>query len=315
MKNAAKPIYHIRNWNEYDIALKQRGSLTVWISPEALRHWTSKERTGLRGASPTYTDLAIETMATLQALYGLAGRQTEGFVASIFALMQLQLAVPDHSTLSRRRGQVRVPLPVHPAQRARHVVVDPRGVKVYGAGEWKVRQHGWSKRRTWRKLHLCVDEATHEILSARATTAHVSDGAMLAVLLTEVPGKIAQVSGDGSYDKRKCYDAIGHYQARAAIPPRKDARIWQHGNRKASPPLRDENLRQIRQGGRTAWKRHSGYHRRSLAETAFFRFKTIFGERLQTRNIANQFSEMLLKCVVLNHMTHLGLPDSYKVGA
>ena len=175
-------------------------------------------------------------MATLQALYGLAGRQTEGFLASIFALMQLQVPVPDHSTLSRRRGQVRVPLLVKAGQRARHVVVDSSGVKVYGEGEWQVRQHGWSKRRTWRKLHLCVDEATHEILSAGTTTANVSDADMLAALLTEVPGQIAQVSGDGSYDKRKCYDAIGHYQARAAIPPRKDARIWQHGNRKAPPP-------------------------------------------------------------------------------
>ncbi len=315
MKNSTRPKYHIRNWKDYDTALKQRGSLTMWISPEALTHWTNPEQTGRRGASPTYTDLAIETMATLQALYGLAGRQTEGLLASIFALMQLPLAVPDHSTLSRRRGQLRGPLPVHPAQRARHVVVDSSGVKVYGEGEWKVRQHGWSKRRTWRKLHLSVDEATHEILSARATPAQVSDAAMLTALLTAVPGKIAQVSGDGSYDKRKCYAAIGHYQARAAIPPRKDARIWQHGNTKAPPHLRDENLRQIRHLGRKAWKRHSGYHRRSLAETAFFRFKTIFGERLQTRTIENQFSEMLLKCAVLNRMTHLGLPDSYKVGA
>ncbi len=160
-----------------------------------------------------------------------------------------------------------------------------------------------------------MDEATHEILSARATPAQVSDADLLAALLTEVPGKIAQVSGEGSYDKRKCYEAIGHYQARAAIPPRKDARIWQHGNRKAPPHLRDENLRQIRHVGRAAWKRHSGYHRRSLAETAFFRFKTIFGERLQTRTLANQFSELLLKCTVLNRMTHLGLPDTYKVGA
>ena len=236
MKNSAKPRYHIRNWKEYDTALKQRGSLTVWISDEALTPWTSPEQTGRRGASPTYTDLAIEPMATLQALYGLAGRQTGGLLASIFALMRLSLAVPDHSTLSRRRGQLRVPLPVHPAQRARHVVVDSSGVKVYGAGAWKVRQHGWSKRRTWRKLHLCVDEATHEILSAGATTAQVSEADMLAALLTAVPGKIAQVSGEGSYDKRKCYDAIGRSQARAAIPPRKDARIWQHGNRKASPP-------------------------------------------------------------------------------
>ena len=158
-----------------------------------------------------------------------------------------------------------------------------------------------------------MDEATPEILSAEATPAQASDAALLATLLTAVPGTIAQVSGDGSYDKRTCYEASGHYQARAAIPPRKDARIWQHGNRKASPHLRDENLRQIRHGGRKAWKRHSGYHRRSLAETAFFRFKTIFGDRLQTRTIENQFSELLLKCAVLNRMTHLGLPDSYKV--
>ncbi len=89
MKNSAKPKYHIRNWKDYDTALKQRGSLSVWISKEALKQWTSKEKTGMRGASPTYTDLAIETMATLQALYGLAGRQTEGFMGSIFKLMKL----------------------------------------------------------------------------------------------------------------------------------------------------------------------------------------------------------------------------------
>lgn len=315
MKNSAKPKYHIRNWKDYDTALKQRGSLTLWISKEVLKHWTSKEKTGMRGASPTYTDLAIETMATLQAVYGLAGRQTQGFMGSVFELMKLKVPVPDHSTLSRRRGQLVVSLPVRQVKRARHVVVDSSGVKVYGEGEWKVRQHGWSKRRTWRKLHLCVNEATQEILSACATTADVSDGEMLEELLAEVAGEIEQVSGDGSYDKRKCYDAIGLYQARAAIPPRKDARIWQHGNTKAQRLLRDENLRHIRQVGRKEWKRHSGYHRRSLAETAFFRYKTLFGERLQTRKVENQFSEMLLKCAALNRMTHLGLPDSYKVAA
>jgi len=314
MKNkSAKPTYRIRNWKEYNASLRARGSLTVWVSEEALTHWTTKEKTGARGASPTYTDLAIETMATLQAIYSLPGRQTAGLLESLFKLMKLDLPVPDHSTLSRRRGELSLTLPVKKAKQARHVVVDSTGVKVYGEGEWKVRQHGWSYRRTWRKLHFGVDEASLEIVSACASTNDVSDAEMLPVLLTSAESKIRQVSGDGSFDQRKCYDAINQHRARATIPPRRGARIWQHGNRRAERQVRDENLRRIRQIGRKAWKRESGYHRRSLAETTVFRYKTIFGDRLQTRKIENQFSEMFIKCVALNRMLHLGRPKSYRV--
>jgi Transposase DDE domain len=98
-----KHTYRIRNWSEYNASLKKRGSLTVWVSPEAVENWTTDELTGQQGASPTYTDLAIETMATVQAIYGLAGRQTQGFLQSVFELIKLDLTVPDHSTLSRRR--------------------------------------------------------------------------------------------------------------------------------------------------------------------------------------------------------------------
>lgn len=106
-----KTAYRIRTWREYNNALKARGSLTVWISEAAVKNWTTSELTGARGASPTYTDRAIETMATVQAIYHLAGRQTPGFLQAVFALMQLELTVPDHSTLSRRRGQLSVTLP------------------------------------------------------------------------------------------------------------------------------------------------------------------------------------------------------------
>jgi hypothetical protein len=280
-----------------------------------LGKWTREEKSGQRGASLLYTDLAILTCVTVQALYGLAGRQTEGFLKSVFELMGRNLPVPDHSTVSRRRGQLIVSLPVKRLEKARHVVVDSTGVKVYGEGEWKVRQHGWTKRRTWRKLHLGVDEQTKEIVCACASTNNVSDDEMLPELLADVPGKIEQVSGDGSYDKRKCYEAINRHQAQAAIPPRRGARIWQHGNTKAERHVRDENLRRIRQVGRKAWKRESGYHRRSLAETTVFRYKAIFGERLQTRKVENQFAEMFVKCAALNRMTHLGMPESYKVAA
>lgn len=192
-------------------------------------------------------------------------------------------------------------------------MVDSTGVKVYGEGEWKVRQHGVSKRRTWLKLHLCVNEATMESVSAMVSTNDISDAEVLVDLLQDVPGKIEQVSADGAYDQRKCYDTLNQHKAKAAIPPRKGARIWQHGNRKAERHVRDQNLRRIRKVGRKQWKIESDYHRRSLAETAVFRFKTIFGERLQTRRIENQFKELLLKTSILNQMTHLGMPDTTKI--
>src|SRR5215510_1526230 len=167
-----KATYRIRNWSEYNASLKQRGRLTIWVSSEAVANWTTDELTGQSGASPTYTDLAIETMATVQAIYGLAGRQTQGFLQSLFELMKLELPVPDHSTLSRRRRQLTITLPVKDWSKPRHLVVDSTGVKVYGEGEWKVRQHGVGKRRTWRKLHLCIDEATLEIAMGRGRPSH-----------------------------------------------------------------------------------------------------------------------------------------------
>lgn len=308
-----KSTFRIRNWSEYNASLKQRGSLTIWVNSDATANWTTDELSGEPGASPTYTDLAIETMATVQAIFSLPGRQTQGFLQSLFELMKLNLPVPDHSTLSRRRRDLEITLPVKKLSESVHLVIDSTGVKVYGEGEWKVRQHGIGKRRTWRKLHFCSDEATLEIVSAVASTNDVSDAEALPDLLQDVPVEIEQVSADGAYDQRKCYDTLNKHGAKAVIPPRKGAKIWQHANSKADRHSRDENLRRIRKVGRKEWKRESNYHRRSLAETQVFRFKTIFGDRLQTRQIDNQFNELILKSAILNRMTHLGMPDSVKV--
>lgn len=307
--------YRIRNWSEYNAALRQRGSLTFWIDEAVLEQWVIPNLSGKPGASDYYSDLAISTMATLKAVYQLAGRQCQGFLSSIFELMEIELAVPDHSTLSRRLSQLAVKLPVLPKSGARHVVVDSTGVKVYGEGEWKTRQHGISKRRTWRKLHLGVDEATGEILAAVVSTNDITDADVLSDILDGVNSEIEQVSADGAYDQRKCYDAVRKRQARTAIPPRKGAKIWQHGNTKAERHNRDENLRRIRKVGRKAWKRESRYHRRSLAETTMFRFKTIFGDRLSSRKFDNQAVELFIKCAALNRMIQICKPDSYEVEA
>jgi hypothetical protein len=308
-----KPQYRIRNWSEYNAGLKQRGSLTFWVEESVLAQWVIEDLSGKPGASIFYSDLAIQTMATVKAVYRLAGRQCQGFLESIFELMAVELPVPDHSTLSRRIGKLSIDLPVMPKQGARHIVVDSTGVKVYGEGEWKTRQHGISKRRTWRKLHLGVDEATGEIVAAVVTTHAIHDGEVLNEVLDSIEGEIEQVSTDGAYDHRNCYDQIQQRGAKPVIPPRKDAKIWQHGNCKATPHPRDENLRYIRKHGRKKWKRDSNYHRRSLAETTMFRFKTIFGGSLSARKFDNQAVELFIKCAALNRMIQLSKPDSFVV--
>ena len=198
----------IRNWSEYNKGLKQRGSLTFWISPEVLDNWEVKEKTGKPGSTPTYSNQAIVTMVSLKSVMGLPGRALCGFVESVFQLMGVELGVPDHTTISRRLKRLAVKLPVKPTSDKRHVVIDSTGIKVYGEGEWKTRQHGVSKRRTWRKLHLAVDEATGEILSSVVTDNSCHDSEVLGELLDEIDDPISQVDADGAYDTAACYDYI-----------------------------------------------------------------------------------------------------------
>jgi len=313
MKLKPKPSYRIRNWSDYDAALKQRGSLTFWIDEAVIDGWINAQKSGRRGASKHYSDGAIALMATVQSLFNLPGRQTEGFLESLFSLMGIDLPVPDHSTLSRRMGKVTVEMPVTPSEGAIHVVVDSTGVKVYGEGEWKVRMHGVDKRRTWRKLHVGVNEATGEILSAVVSTNNVSDDEVFADLLDGIEAEIGQASGDGAYDKRKCYDAIAARGAKPTIPPRKDAVRWEENPETGEVHPRNQVLDRIDEVGRQQWKQESGYHRRSLAETTMFRFKTIFGGTLRRRRFDNQAVELFLKCAALNRMIQLGKTESYKV--
>lgn len=308
-----KRIYRLRNWKDYNAALVQRGSLTLCVSDDVITAWRRTDKTGKRGRPRVYSDTAVLAMAMLKEVYHLPLRATQGLMGSLMQLLGLDLPVMDYSQLSRRCAVLEVALPRRARNEPLHMVVDSTGVKVFGEGEWKVRQHGYTKRRTWRKLHIGADETTGEIVAAVVTTNNVADSQVLEDLLEQVDEEIEQVSGDGSYDKRNCYEAIRQRKAKAAVPPRRDAKIWQHGNSKAERLIRDENLRRIRQVGRKQWKQEVGYHRRSLAETQMFRLKTIFGERVSARQFAGQATQVLVRCAALNKMTHLGMPDSYAV--
>ena len=308
-----KVRYKVRNWREYNRALKNRYSFSLWLNDEVRAAWQA-EPTGRRGAPLVYSDLAIQCCLTIRVLLRLPLRGCEGLLRSITALLgQPTLPVPDYSTLSRRGKGLEVKLPIATKKRDVHMVVDSSGLKIYGEGEWKVRIHGKSKRRTWRKLHIGVDEATGEILISALTTADVSDGELLPEMLRKVGTPVTKVSADGAYDHRKDYAAIAALGAQALIPPRRGARIWRNGNSNDPPLERDRHLRRIRQVGRKRWKLESGYSRRSLAETAFSRIKRFFGDRLRARDFENQATEAFLSVRALNIMTVAGMPDSYPV--
>jgi len=194
-------------------------------------------------------------------------------------------------------------------------VLDSTGLKIYGEGEWKVRRHGYSKHRTWRKLHVGANPDTGEIQVAVLTGNSTSDDAVVKEMLGQIEQTLLSCAADGAYDKRKVYDALNEHSpdVEILIPPRKNAHIWQHGNSKEERLKRDENLRYIRKHGRQQWKQDSGYHIRSLAETIMFRLKTIFGDKLSARLLETQTTQALIRCLALNRMTHLGMPESYPV--
>lgn len=254
-----------------------------WLSDDFEQSWRyvgEKQR----GSQFDYSEQTILVLHTVKKVFHLPNRATEGFMRSVFAMLKISLSVPDHMTLSRRGKGLKVVLPKK-ASGHLDIVMDSSGLKIYGEGEWKVRSHGKSKRRTWRKLHVGVDPHGGEIQAATLATNSVSDAQMVESLLEQIDQPIDRFAGDGSYDKRKVYDSLNRRapEAEVLIPARKDARIWQHGNTKAERLKRDENLGAIRKSGHKAWKQYSGYHIRSLAEATMFRLKTIFGDRLSAR--------------------------------
>ncbi len=304
-----KAKYRITNWPAYNNALVQRGSLTLWLHEDVLKLWNTPEQTGKPGHPLDYHDLAIECALSLRAVYHLGLRQTQGFLRSLLDLLQVALTSPCYSTFSRRAKRLAVALPRMTPGKAFHLVVDPTGLKVYGEGEWQVRTHGKTRRRVWRKIHLGFDEATGDVVACEVTERNVHEKDVLPDLLDQVEDPLVQVTGDGAFDFTSCYDAITAREARAVIPPRSNAVVWDNG----AADARDATIRRIAEIGRKAWKVESGYYRRSRAENGIFRFKRIFGAMLASRTLARQKTEVRIRCAALNKMTALGMPESVKI--
>lgn len=308
-----KQKFKVTNWAAYDASLRQRGSLTVWVTEEAIAAWTAEPRT-TRGGQRTYSALAILTALTLRAVFRLALRQTEGLIGSVIRLLGLDLAVPDHSTLSRRAETLEVPRPKASASAEPvHLLVDSTGLKLCGAGEWLHEKHGTKVRRSWRKLHLGMDAGTGKIIASLLTTKDVDDGSQVGSLLDQIPDPIASLTGDGAYDQEGVTSSVTarHPEAAIIVPPRTTA--VPSDTAETAPTQRDRHLQHIAEHGRMAWQKASGYTRRAKAETGISRFKQVIGDGLRSYTDERQATEVGVAVHVLNRMLELGRPNSVRI--
>ncbi|MFT7667992.1 MAG: hypothetical protein ACI8X5_000678 [Planctomycetota bacterium] len=303
-----KTRYRTTNWAEYEQGLVQRGDITVWISPEAIKAWAAKPRRR-RGAPRKYSDLAIETALTLRAAFRLPLRQTEGFLRSLLALMGLSLEAPDHTTLSRRSSKLRVNLGAVQPKCPIHLIIDSSGLSFVGEGEWTAAKHGRRGKRGWRKLHVGVD-GDGQIVAQVLTDSGGDDANTGLAIIKSTKGRLASVTGDAAYDTVAIYEQAGSRGAKVVVPPMRSASVSKRGQRSAE---RDRTIKRVNKVGRRRWKKESGYHRQGTVENTFFRYKSILGDKLHSRGLSAQKAEVAIGCKILNRMLGCGQPNSVAV--
>jgi len=302
-----KTKYRVTNWASYNKTLVDRGNLRLWISPAAIAHWNAKPSKRRRGGQPKYSNLAIETALTLRLVYHLPLRQTEGFVTSIFDLMGLHLDVPDHTTLSRRGKTLKIKLKANCHIGPIDLIIDSTGLSVFGEGQWAAVKHGKRGFQGWKKLHLGVD-GTGIIVAGTLTGPNVDDAKTGVRMIKSTRFKVKALVGDAAYDSREIYEAAEDHGARVVVPPIRNARVNKH-----SPQARNRSVKRIAKVGRQRWKTEVGYHRQGKVENTFFRYKTMIGDRLRSRDPDTQNTEVILGCNILNRMYERGRPRSVAI--
>lgn len=307
-----KLSYKVKNWRAYNRSLINRGNLTLWFSDDVIQGWYATSQSKGRGRRFTYSNDCIEVALTLRSLFHFPLRSTQGFLEGLMKMLELNLKVPHYTRLSRRAATLQIQLSRMKKTGPLDLVIDSTGLKIYGEGEWKMRTHGKQKRRTWRKYHVAVDPQTHEVVAMELTEDKYHDSKAVPALMTGLEN-LGNVYGDGAYSTKKSLDAITKAGGFAIIPPRSGTSIV----RKNPSPGEEQRNRLVRErrsmGGKKAWKKNSGYHRRSLVETHMFRLKTSLGGRLRTRKLENQKVEATLMASILNKMTALGMPQTIPI--
>jgi hypothetical protein len=310
-----KQKYKLSNWPEYNESLRRRGSIDVWLSEDAISQWYETDRVYIgTGAPKRYSDFAIRTCHEIRLVYRLPLRQSQGFIDSLFRQMGIDLDCPDYTVLSKRLAKLNIKVPQYrikkdrPDESIHAIAIDSTGLKRFGRGEWHQEKYELSSKASWRKLHVAVNQ-DHYIEACELTDRFSHDESQVGALLEQIQEPIDHFSGDGAYDKTPVYDAVANHSPTAdiVIPPGVNA-----VEKDKAAPLRNRNIREIKEYGRMQWQKNRGYGRRNYSELGVQRYQKIFGESLHARDIKRQKQETKLACGALNKMTFLGMPQSYR---
>jgi hypothetical protein len=305
--------HRVRDWPAYEAGLNRRGDLTLWIDETALDGWQAPRRT-TPGGQAIYSDLAIAMVLMLRLVFTLPCARPRHSPAVCY-LLELDLCVPDHTTLNRRGSDFAGRRPNVTSHGARHLIVDSTGFKLFGQGEWNEERHG-RRRQSWRKLHLAVDARTGEIVAHALTDNGADDVGEVPGLLEQVEGAIASFIADGAFDGDPVYQAVAHQQhdtpADVVIPPRASAVLSTDTIDRQNQ--RDQHIRLIAMKGRMGGQKATGYGRRNLVETTIGRYKQLIGTKLRARGMAAQQGDVALAVEALNRMIRvakaLSVPNS-----
>lgn len=289
-----------RNWRQYNKSLVERGSLTFLIDPKMLTLSAPKANKG-PGRPMEFSDPCIAMLLMIKVHYKLPYRMLEGFARSVLEQMGRIAKVPTYSLICKRAKQLAFHLPKLSSRRPTTVIVDATGVRVHGEGEWKVKVHGKGRPRQWIKIHVAIDAKTQEIVGEVCTEASVDDGKAFPAVIKQVRGRVRTVIGDGAYDDRNIRALVKKRGGRALIPPPRNAVC------RGTDEDRDDAVRLMRALGgdkiaKSIWGKLTGYSQRVLVETAFSRYKRIFGDRFFSKTRERQLVENRFKCVLLNKM-------------
>jgi hypothetical protein len=243
----------------------------------------------------------------MKVLFGMALRQTTGFVKSLLRLVCLNWAVPDFSTLSRRQKTLAVNIPYCGSNFPLHLLIDSTGIKIEGEGEWSARKHGASKRRIWRKIHLGIDEETLEFQAVEITKSHFGNAPILPDLLSQIPTEeeIGSVTADGAYDTQNV-TTPSRTEVRMPSSPR--ARTPSRGNYRPQVQLRAmrRSAREIPRSRHLTKLERIPPPKPHRNETKMHCMK-LLGQRLMVRDFERQVVGIQVRIAVLNHYTVLGI--------
>jgi hypothetical protein len=303
-KRPAKPAPKRRNWAEYEASQARRYDLEVWFDEAVLNGWyNAKKSYGVRRRAYKYSTPAILAVLGCGALFRYPLRGAEHFTNSLLRLVgRADLRAPDHSTLCRARKRLRIPLAPALPSGPLVLLIDGTGVKVYGAGEWLRAKHDVTERSRWRRLTLCVDYATGQVVSHTLMpsegvgTGETSQVAPLLEAAASGGVAVAEVIADRLFDARHVYETVGNHGGLPVIIPQQDAAYGLH-------PARDNHLKTAGRHGVAELKARLDYGRRSLVETAMSRVKGLTGDRLGGRSLEAQRGEMAVRLMALNRVT------------